>query len=459
MNFRHALVFVWCLTALMRAACADAAFWVWNRGTPLTEAERGTLAEAGVRTLYWHFAEIVNDDGTWEWKRAPKLPEKSGAALRIVPVIRLEATAREPFAAAAVAPLVAKLSAAFQSVEAQEWQLDYDSPDRLVGDYSRFLKTLRAGAPTLTSTALAGWVRLPAFAELQESVAELYPMFYDLEPDTVAMLRPLLERESTRSLLAAWGKECRIPWHVGLPWFARLTVYGADGRSRGHFRQWSWDDVVFRRELRVAEAPREGITMLRVDAPFALGKSILQAGDTLVARWPDLASVREIASAAARNEVYFRLPDAAASSGWSLRQFTARAGESSAPRLILKWDHDRLTLMNDGPHDLPPRMVGDGPQDRGYALEVDAPGVAFREALPGAFWRVAGHADPDAAKPLAVPIVAATRLTFWFSSLPAGRELRSGLLQLAPGAAWSALRYRILNIEPAPAWKSLEPSR
>ena len=115
--------------------------------------------------------------------------------------------------------------------------------------------------------------------------------------------------------------------------------------------------------------------------------------------------------------------------------------------------------MNDGPHDLPPRMVGDGPQDRVYALEVDAPGVAFREALPGAFWRVAGHADPDAAKPLAVPIVAATRLTFWFSSLPAGRELRSGLLQLVPGAAWSALRYRILNIEPAPAWKSLEPSR
>lgn len=458
MNFRCALVFLWCLTALQPVAHAGAAFWVWNRSTPLTEIERGTLAEAGVRTLYWHFAEIVNDRGTWEWKRAPKLPEKSDGTLRIVPVIRLEASAREPFAPAAVAPLVAKLSAAFRNAEAQEWQLDYDAPDRLVGDYARFLKTLRAEAPTLTSTALAGWVRLPVFAELQESVAALYPMFYDLEPDTVTMLRPLLERGSTQLLLAAWEKECRIPWCAGLPWFARLTVYGADGRSRGHFRQWSWDDVVFRRELRVTEAPREGITKLRVAAPFALGKSMLQAGDTLVARWPDLKAVHDMAKAAARDEVYFRLPDSAASSGWSLRQFTARSGESSSPQLTVKWARDRIVLVNEGPHDLPPRMAGDGPQDRGYALEVDAPGAAFREALTGAFWRVAGHAEPDAAEPRAVPFVAATRLTFWFSSLPAGRELRSGLLQLAPGAAWSALRYRLLNIEPATSWHSLELS-
>ena len=82
---------------------------------------------------------------------------------------------------------------------------------------------------------------------------------------------------------------------------------------------------------------------------------------------------------------------------------------------------------------------------RGYALELDAPAPIFREALEGDFWRVASHIDPDTA-PKPVPIPLATRLTFWFSHLRAGDSLDTGLIQLAPGANFEEIRYRIVGV-------------
>lgn len=110
--------------------------------------------------------------------------------------------------------------------------------------------------------------------------------------------------------------------------------------------------------------------------------------------------------------------------------------------------------------DLPPRAVGDGPRDRGYALEVDAAGPVFREAEAGEFFRVAAHRKPDEAVPERADIPAATRLTFWFSALPAGESLESGIFQLAPKIAEDGLRYRVLSgVDGSPPWKPLAPSR
>lgn len=446
-----------CWPALPSPVQGDSSFWVWNRDTPLRPEERQALSQAGITALYWHFAEIENTDGAWRWKRAPSLPEKPGRepGLRIVPVIRLEASTREPFAGEASTALAGSLATAFRATGADEWQLDYDAPSRLVGAYAGFLRSLQPQAPRLSSTALAGWVRLPAFPALQEAVAELFPMFYDLEPDTASQLRPLLEVDSSRAWLAEWSARCQIPWRAGWPWFARLSVYGADGQAKGHFRQWSWDEVVFRREVTAGEGTRKGLTALPVNAPWTLGKTVLRPGDTLVARWPDLDALAAIAPPGGKEAIYFRLPDGAPASGWSLREFGARHAPPTPGALSLKIENNHLVLCNEGPHDLPPRLAGDGPRDRGYALEVDAPAAVFREALAGEFWRVAGHVQPDAQRPPSVPIANATRLTFWFSALPAGAELRSGWLQLSPGAAWSRLCYRVLNIEPHPAWKPL----
>jgi hypothetical protein len=57
-------------------------------------------------------------------------------------------------------------------------------------------------------------------------------------------------------------------------------------------------------------------------------------------------------------------------------------------------------------------------------------------------------------KPARVPF--ATRLRFQFSQLRAKENLRTGLIQLAPGADFRQTRYRVLNIEGGSSWKSLE---
>jgi hypothetical protein len=132
---------------------------------------------------------------------------------------------------------------------------------------------------------------------------------------------------------------------------------------------------------------------------------------------------------------------------------------TEAPHLILRAAaDDRLELVNDSEHDLPARLAGPkGDLDRGYALEIDAPAAMFRDALAGDFWRVASHVNPDGEKPTPVAVSLATRLTFWFSHLPARARLRTGLLQLAPGATLDQIRYRILNCEGANAWNPILP--
>jgi hypothetical protein len=105
--------------------------------------------------------------------------------------------------------------------------------------------------------------------------------------------------------------ECGVPWKTGLPWLSRLTIYGADGKSRGHLRQWSWDDVIFRRELKLISPTKDGITVFRAEKSFALGQSAVRAGEMLVARWPDANALVRVEKVAANDVIYFRLPDAA----------------------------------------------------------------------------------------------------------------------------------------------------
>jgi hypothetical protein len=75
-------------------------------------------------------------------------------------------------------------------------------------------------------------------------------------------------------------------------------------------------------------------------------------------------------------------------------------------------------------------------------------GVKAEMVGPGSF-------DPDGAgRAVAVPL--ATRLTFWFSHLRARQSLRTGLIQLAPGANLDQIRYRIRNATGDSVWKNID---
>ena len=450
------------MAAVPSLSAADVSYWVWNRSAPLAADEVGALKAQGVTELYWHVAELDDRAGEWRWRKPPiALP---ASELRIVPVIRIDPLKRESFSAASTTALVAKVRDAVEERGWTEVQIDCDTPDRLLGAYAHVLREIRRFVPRLTVTALAGWSRTPHWEALQESVDEIFPMFYDLQADPPAVGRgaaplPVIETETIGAQLRDWSK-CRIPWRAGLPNFARLTVYDTSGKSRGHIRQWRWTDVCFNPAL--VDANTDGgpeTVLLRATEKTQIAGTVVEQNETVAARWPNRATLAQASVAAkaanAIGVVFFRLPDHAATSGWSLRQL-AHLSASEPPRLTLRRSAESaLQLINESAIDLEPRLTGAGERDRGYALEIDAPAPIWREAMEGEFWRVTAHANPDRdAKPVAVPL--ATRLTFWFSHLHAGAQINTGLIQTAPGAAATTIRYRILNQPGGEGWRPLE---
>jgi hypothetical protein len=443
------------------ASAFETAFWVWQRSEPLAEAERTELGAQGVRTIYWETGELENVGETWRWKARFVLPQARAGELRFVPVVRLESREKSPFTKTSLDALLDALAPAAKG--ADELQIDYDAPDRLIEDYAAALKKIHGLVPKLTITALPGWSRSSVLRALEPSVDELLPMLYDFEPDPVvegAAPLPLLVPEKLEKALAEWN-QCRIPWRAGLPAFARVTLFDPAGKSRGHIREWNWDDLCFNKALATLRPLALGVTVFQARSLTRVMNTPVKAGQLLAVRWPDRAALTRVIERAkktsARGLVFFRLPDSSAPSGWSLRQL---GHLESVPHLVLRktGTPPQLELVNESDADLEPRLSSaksTGDLDRGYALELDAPAPIFRDAQEGDFWRVLGHVDPDDARQ-AVAMPLATRLTFWFSHLRARQSWRTGVIQLAPGETFGQIRYRVRNATGDSEWKNID---
>lgn len=446
----------------------EVSFWVWKRDLALSARQQDLLRQAGTHSLLWHAGSLRAESGRWVPETALLFPGERMSGVAYTPVFRLTPSKENALSPAAAVDLAARIRALAPGGFA-EAQIDFDCPNRLLPQYAEFLRVCRdALAPVrLSATALAGWSEATAFARLQAGVDALYPMFYDLQPDAPAEVRagrvlPPLAGATVARQLKSWSA-CRIPWHAGLPGFARVTIFDVQGKSRGHIRQWSWDAVAFHPALQTLAQPAAGVTLLRAQKDCLLGQTAVAAGETVACRLPDETSLREaIAQARAARAAgiaVFRLPEGGASGGWSLAEWTSLLGvpKPAAPAFRLARSGEAIELTNISAIDLPPQLAGPGgAQDRGWQLEVEAGGgaTAFREASAGDFAAVHGHRQPDAPQPVHAAIPLAERLTFWFADLPAGGTRRSGLLLLAPGAG--PLRWRIPGSPNQSSWQSLE---
>jgi len=435
------------------AADVDLRYWAWQRDEPLTEQELAELTAQKVEAIYWQVGELQNSGETWRWKARFRFPSSSNGRIHFVPAVRIVSRERQPFSEASVAALVQALSSAITKHE--ELQLDYDAPDRLLGDYAAALEKIRALFPHLTITALPHWSRSDCLKVLEPHVEELLPMLYDFEAEPVLKNQspmPLIAAEKISKLIADW-KACHKPWRAGLPVFARLSVYDANQKLRGQIRNWTWDELCFNRNVAVESGGQFGATILRAASSTSISNTPIQQNEKVIVRLTDRAALRDAVRAAetagAQSVVFFRLPDSSASSGWSLPQL---GHLEEGPRLILRaTSNNTLELVNEGNGDLPPHFASEKSDGGGYELELEAGSRIFREAQPGDFASVSGYA---AQKSAGLPF--ATTVRFKFSELRARARLETGLIQLAPGADFGQSRYRILNIEGGPSWKSLE---
>ncbi|HEX4632072.1 MAG TPA: hypothetical protein VH188_14025 [Chthoniobacterales bacterium] len=427
---------------------SETGYWAWQRNEPPNSSEVEELKEQGVRRVYWQIGELVEEGATWRWNGRFELPANV-PELRFLPVVRLESRERTPFSTEANASLITALAQAARG--ADELQIDYDAPDRLIADYAATLKQLHKVVPRLSITALPHWAHYAAH-ELGGAADELLVMLYDFEPDRKgASPLPLIVPEKIDRYLAEWNKS-RIVWRVGLPVFARATVFDAEGKSRGHVRAWNWDDICFNSALDIAAPTKLGVTTLRAKRDTRVEDAAVRGGQLVTTRVPDRAALVQAVAAArqttARGVVFFRFPDSTDPSGWSLRQI---GHLDAAPRLSVRVNPDtsEIELVNDSDADL---MFSAEANERGYALQIEGSAAIFRDASDGDFWRLTGDAD---GRPMAIPL--ATRLSFWFSHLRAHDRLRTGTIRLAPAADFSQAHWRIINFAPQSRWQPLQP--
>jgi hypothetical protein len=406
---------------------APPAFWVWHRTSSLKPAETESLRQAGVRSLYWQAAECTWGGGTWRMVRI-SAPMPGTADLEIIPVFRIvpkSAFLGTPGAGKRFAEEVRKWSGG--SKTPREIQIDFDCPDRLLGDYARFLQSFGKGvSPARVSiTALASWPRHPDFVKLANTVSLLAPMFYDLEADDPAAVKagrfhPMADPAVAR-LIRLWA-DCPRPWLAGLPNFERLSVFETSGKLTGHLRGWAPDPVFFLPDLK-QKPLGEGVTSFEITAPVELSGTRIPPGGLLVHRTADATVLSNLAAeadrAGARGILYFALPGPGIVAAFSAAHL---AHVAETPRPVLEiGNKGRLVLKNSGPTDIPTRR---------WELELTSDQTgAFQSASPGAF------AEADV--PGGLPAELAGTIVLRFAGLHVGESIVSGpLIKDAAGLTW-----------------------
>jgi hypothetical protein len=431
--------------------------WAWNRSTALKAEEIHALQKAGVHDLWWNLGTLTRRGNGWMGTESFSMPA-APEGVRLLPVIRLhegadtleDATANERL------PLVVKAMVA--KFGAPAIQVDYDCPDSLLPRYADVLARCRdAIKPVpLGATALAHWPKVKGYAAFCRSVAEVMPMFYDLDSANRVPVRlqypaPLADPRRLPGWIKEWN-DCPTPWRAGLPNFTRVTLLDANGWSLGHLPEWRWETLVFRPALKVAADTHDGTTLLSAQESGAVGRTPFRSGQHLLVRWPDLVvlgrAMKEAENAGAAGIIFFKLQEAQAPGGWSLSELARLPNEPppwSPKDFSVSLVHSHLVLTNLSPHDLPPRFATAAqPADRGWTLEVQNASDAVSEISPGGFTSADGQSMPDGE---------IRRLHFAW--LRASNKLESGYVHItATGGKGPSLRWRIPQI--SPVWNSLK---
>jgi hypothetical protein len=432
---------------------APVSYWVWQRPDPLNQEEIRVLEQSGINELYWQYGTLTCRDGKWIWKERYGLPPSSinvGSPV-LVPVIRLEPL--QQFTPSEFLSLISELDQLARSRNCTFLQLDYEAPDRLLPVYKDFLRELKSRHYSwhLSITALAHWSRFAR--DFEGLVDEIAPMFYDLGSGHEHLSKgrlPAMICPETIDQILAW-KNCPVSWKAGLPSFCRVSLVDRSGITRGNIRGFHLEEIWFSPFLKPEGPTTGGETVFLVLENGSIGDTPIHKGERVVVREPTFEGLNTLRNAASRagasGVIFFHLPKRGDGSCLSVRALCSDG--AGVPRLtVQKIENGCIRLVNSSDIDLLPAATVDS---RGYALALRGPVGSWREAVSGDFARVTTDRAGSCTVGDEIP-PCAEEIYFWFSQLPAGGTLTSGLLQ---SASSSGISFRILNISPDSPWQPL----
>ena len=241
-NFIHhrALLFLLLLTACdaeKRSAPLPHEAFVWQRAwTPEVST---AVRESVMRRLHVLAAELRLQDGkpvitsvTPDWSALRAFPGEVGAVIRIHASVG--STGWDAPACGAVAALVEEVREKFADGEVPltEIQLDYDCPEKRLGDYARMLRTLKKGRPDLLKiTALPSWLSREPVRELLELSPGYVLQLHSLHLPRGDQLTSLINVDEARKAIVR-AAEIGVPFRVALPTYSCVVEFAQDGRVK-----------------------------------------------------------------------------------------------------------------------------------------------------------------------------------------------------------------------------------
>ena len=275
-----------------------------------------------------------------------------------------------------------------------EAQIDCDCPARLLGEYAKFIQSLRSrdSGVRWTFTALPSWLHSADFKRLAYAADGFVLQVHWLRPDALQQGKATLMIPTEAREAVAQASRFGVPFRVALPTYGSAVITDAGGR---------WLDVL---------SEEQG------DPPS--GKQLIEARsspDECLALVADWKSTRP---AWLTGIAWYRLPVAADRRNWSWLQFEAVVrGRKPVARFEVA-----LKTNAEGWEDVLLNNVGDGDDPAPQNLRIETAGVLAADGVNGY------HAEEIASGTFRFSTVKA-------SYLKAGQTLPAGWLRRGKSGA------------------------
>lgn len=451
--------------------------WYWHTPFRVSDAEKSTLREIGVRTLYVRGGTFTTDG-----KRA-KLAfsqrwETPAKGLDVVLTLNFDGGLVSHLEEIPVETLASDVgkgieqatnAAAAVGIRPVGVQLDVDCPTRVLPRYASLLRAIRPHVKgSFSITALPTWITASEMDGVAEAVDFVVPQFYEGRTGrTLTDLQPVSDAAAVRKGLERLGRTGR-PFYAGLAAYGHAMLFTPDGRLTAMYRGLGPEDAMRHPSLRFeADGPLgdsgEEKLVMRAIRPDANGRGrdfriayTLPTAD-MVRR--QIKAFNESRPANARGFILYRFPEpdeAMALPLASVRAALRDDGLADEPTLKVDLESKAVPWALIGtettgrvPRDLVVKAEATGPVGSAASpgavtvvVELDRPGV--EGVAPGDFDAVRlGRIAPDGSVASASPARANAVMLIRHHVLP-GQRLRSGAIEIGTdGATRARMRWSV----------------